>query len=183
MQQMLRQRDRADRMIGRRQTRRELTAARQMWLLLERYRGRADRSGQEFSVAVFRTDGSDRTARRMARQIAGRVRLSDEVGWLEGASVCAILPDTAAQGAACFAADVVRLVEPRCGRVRFTLYTYPTEPADLDRDDSGRIDKNLTNATLRAESVAFCQSRSARTSRKQDFEIAPSILPWHDPPA
>jgi len=144
-------------MIGRNGARRELTPAEQMWAFLERYRGRADRSGQEFSVAVFRSDGSMRQVRRMARLIAGRVRMSDEVGWLEGDSVCAILPDTGAQGAACFAADVVRLVETRCGEPRFTLYTYPTDSIRMNEEDGGPTipRKKLTNATRSPKSVAF----------------------------
>ena len=115
-----------------------MVPAEQMWRLLERYRSRSDRSGQVFSVAVFRSDGSMRAVRRMARVLAGRARLSDEVGWLEGDGVGVILPDTPAGGAECFAASAVRLLEKRCPGVQFTLYTYPTDnlPVDDDEDRS-----------------------------------------------
>jgi lipopolysaccharide/colanic/teichoic acid biosynthesis glycosyltransferase len=137
MQAMLRERARFDRIVGGRMGRRALTPAEQMWMLLERYRSRSDRYGQGFSVAVFRSDGSKWAVRRMARLIAGRARLSDEVGWLEGCSVCVILPDTQAAGAMCFASAVVRLVSRRCPKPQFTLYTYPSDalPDAADRDD------------------------------------------------
>jgi lipopolysaccharide/colanic/teichoic acid biosynthesis glycosyltransferase len=170
---MVRERTRFDRMVGRNGVRRELTPARQMWAMLERYRGRADRSGQVFSVAVFRSDGSLRSVRRMARLIAGRVRLSDEVGWLEGGSVCAILPDTSAAGAACFAADIVRLVQARCGKPQFTLYSYPTDSDRVDQDESGPddfsqyIDKKNKD---KPESVALCRALS------REGDAAPGVL-------
>lgn len=139
MQAMLRERARFDRMIGARRGRRALTPAEQMWILLERYRSRSDRYGQGFSVAVFRSDGSKWAVRRMARLIAARARLSDEVGWLEGSSVCVILPDTQAAGAMCFASAVVRLVSRRCPQPQFTLYTYPSDalPDEADRNEDG----------------------------------------------
>lgn len=137
MRALIRERERLDRMIGGKPGGRGFVAAGQMWGVLERYRSRADRHCQVFSVAVFQLSGSRRQVARTARVLAGRARMSDEIGWLEGTSLCVILPDTGPDGAARFATDAAGRVERRCPTPAFTLYTYPAEPASVNGDDAG----------------------------------------------
>src|SRR5476649_2370667 len=79
-------------------------------LSIHRERCRADRTKTEFSLVLFRVPrsiGPSRTALRLARTVLIRSRTTDEIGWFDEETVCAILPDTTADGAGRFADNVI----------------------------------------------------------------------------
>jgi lipopolysaccharide/colanic/teichoic acid biosynthesis glycosyltransferase len=96
--------------------------------LMDRERGRADRLGQKFSVVAFTPRAeADATADRetLVQILRRRVRLTDDVGWMDAGQLGVILPGTDAAGAWKLADDVCvafpdHLPPPVC-----TVYSYP----------------------------------------------------------
>ena len=99
---------------------------------IHRERCRADRTGQPFSLVLFRLPrsiGPTRSCLRLARTVLARSRGTDEVGWYDDDTVCALLPDTAGDGAYRFAdnvnaAAIATFADP-ARRPQVTIYTYP----------------------------------------------------------
>ena len=97
-------------------------------LLIRRECARADRNSREFSLVLFRVKNQKRTSvstHRLARTILSRARLTDEVGWFSDHYICALLPDTAVQGAQIFMNSVCDLVERKGTRPLAVVYSYP----------------------------------------------------------
>ena len=95
---------------------------------VHRERCRADRTGQQFSLVLFRMPraiGRCRSLLRVARTVIARSRGTDEVGWYDDDTVCAVLPDTAGDGAHRFADNVGRSISDPGHRPQVTIYTYP----------------------------------------------------------
>ena len=95
---------------------------------IHRERCRADRTGQSFALVLFRMPrsiGPSRSLLRLARAALSRSRGTDEVGWYDGDTVCAILPDTAPDGANRFADNVAAAFSQAAQRPQVTIYTYP----------------------------------------------------------
>jgi len=76
--------------------------------MLHRERARADRTGSQFSLLALGVDRgparerswqSRATLRHLLRLLQRRLRLTDDVGWLDGRHLGVILPDTPAWGA------------------------------------------------------------------------------------
>jgi lipopolysaccharide/colanic/teichoic acid biosynthesis glycosyltransferase len=75
-------------------------------------------------------NAAGRARRRLARILCRRSRNTDEVGEFDDGQLCAILPDTGAFGAGCFARSVCALAAARGVEVTCVLYTYPGERGD-----------------------------------------------------
>jgi lipopolysaccharide/colanic/teichoic acid biosynthesis glycosyltransferase len=92
-------------------------------------RARADRTGEPLSVVVFTPRTAEAEAATWAllgQALPGRLRVTDEAGWLDADRVCAVLPFTPAAGAWKVADDVALqfpddLPPPIC-----TVYSYPS---------------------------------------------------------
>ncbi len=96
---------------------------------IHRERCRADRTGLPFALVLFRMPrsiGTTRSCLRLARAVLTRSRGTDEVGWYDTDTVCALLPDTAADGANRFADNVAVALRDPGQRPQVTIYTYPT---------------------------------------------------------
>ena len=87
----------------------------EMLYVLHRERARADRTGREFSIIVFQppkdTPHNQRALLRLARTVVRRARETDEVGWFDDHSVCAMLFDCPVPSARQFATDVYRMMD------------------------------------------------------------------------
>lgn len=97
--------------------------------LLNRERARSDRTGEEFSLLVYspRDDG-DATASLacLASILRGRLRLTDDAGWIGDRQIGVLLPMTPGAGAWTVADAVVRsfptdITPPNCD-----VFTYPS---------------------------------------------------------
>jgi exopolysaccharide biosynthesis WecB/TagA/CpsF family protein len=74
---------------------------------VRRERLMADRSGRPCSVAAFKVDGGvRRDTMRVAWSVLRAARASDVVGTLDDSTVCAVLPETGAEGVSAFCAAV-----------------------------------------------------------------------------
>lgn len=110
-------------------TLRSLYTQQQVDNAIHRERCRADRVGQEFSVVLFRMargERPSRTALRLAKTALMRSRTTDEIGWFDPDTICAILPGTTADGAGRFAENVAHSVAPNSPRPLTVVYTYPS---------------------------------------------------------
>jgi GGDEF domain-containing protein len=97
--------------------------------ILRRERERADRNGHRFSLIFFEIDHKDRTSKgliELAEALSRRIRLTDEVGWLDG-HLGVFLPETPPQGAGKVADDICRMVQSVSPLPRYHLYCYPIE--------------------------------------------------------
>ncbi len=122
---------------------RTLTPAVMMNGAIQRETARSDRNGREFALVLFRIRPGKQHAlstMRLARTVLTRSRLTDEVGWFDDQFLCAILPDTLASGAWHFAEDVCAIIAERGPRPIYTVYNYPNNWFNADKDGQNRND-------------------------------------------
>jgi lipopolysaccharide/colanic/teichoic acid biosynthesis glycosyltransferase len=103
--------------------------------VIRRETSRADRTGREFSVVLFRVKPAGRRGRkpavstcRLARALLGRIRETDDVGWFDDRHLCVVLPETPVAGARVFAARTCDEVARYQLRPAATVYGYPRDP-------------------------------------------------------
>jgi lipopolysaccharide/colanic/teichoic acid biosynthesis glycosyltransferase len=151
----------------------ELPGPAQMDRLIARETARAERTGQPFSLALFRVSepanssragGGGRIGpddRRLALTLLRRARLTDEVGWFGDDHLCALLPDTSAGGAQIFAESVCDLVARKDPRPAAVVYTHPYDSDTTAENDAAdaevaeileRRERRLAEAAGREES-------------------------------
>lgn len=126
----------------------------------ERERARSERSGLAFSLLLFQlapASDSEKCA-RLETFLDGRLRLIDEIGRLDSGVVAALLPYTAASGAAKVAADGLTCLEDAETPPEVRLFVYPWNedpqtPEPIDAPSS-------PGAELTAEDMGalFCRS-------------------------
>jgi lipopolysaccharide/colanic/teichoic acid biosynthesis glycosyltransferase len=96
--------------------------------VLDRERVRADRTGDRLSLVAFagRVPEADRaTFLLVAKVLRGRMRATDEVGWLDDGRLAVVLPTTPASGAWKVADDVCLEFPEDVPPPDCTVYTYP----------------------------------------------------------
>ena len=102
--------------------------------LVLRERARTDRNGQTFTLVSFQLprDGSyEKSLLRLARIALDRSRITDDIGWFDGHTIAALLPETNTQGAWVYAQGVADAVHAKIGTYPMVkVYTYPTNWVD-----------------------------------------------------
>jgi lipopolysaccharide/colanic/teichoic acid biosynthesis glycosyltransferase len=100
-----------------------------MRMLLARERVRADRAGSSLSVVAFAAnDGL--TLVHFANVLQQRLRGTDLAGWLADRQLCAVLPDTPADGAWKVVDDICRSLPDNIAAPDCTVYSYPSGQGD-----------------------------------------------------
>ena len=103
----------------------------EMHRILERERSRADRSGDTLAVVAFAArcakDGRTGLA-PLLRILRDRLRGTDELGWLDEQRVCAVLPNTAMEGAKKVAEAVCLALPEDVPTPVCTMFVYPSGP-------------------------------------------------------
>ena len=95
---------------------------------LERERARTDRTGRQFSLALFERNGTGNgLAQRFEDVCRKRLRLIDEAGWLGTNHIGIVLPETDGRGAWRIAEDVCNGVGIDAQAPFCRIYTYPSE--------------------------------------------------------
>jgi lipopolysaccharide/colanic/teichoic acid biosynthesis glycosyltransferase len=116
-------------------TLRGVHSRRQFRRVLARERSRSDRSGDRFSLIAFASREADSAAemqQRLVKLLRRRLRLTDEIGWLDDEKLGVVLPATPPRGAWHLADDVCRQLDSEL-RPKCSVYSYPSEPEELDR--------------------------------------------------
>jgi lipopolysaccharide/colanic/teichoic acid biosynthesis glycosyltransferase len=105
--------------------------------LLRRERARADRGHVIFSLVIFNLQEGRKKAssRRLIGVLKGRIRVTDSIGWLSGASIGVLLADTPDEGGRFFLKDVLLSIHDMRPAPECHVYTYPS-PADENGGDS-----------------------------------------------
>jgi len=100
---------------------------------------RCDRNGHHFSLIQMDLEamGHWSSDRRLIKNIVKRMRLTDEIGWLNSRSIGVFLPETEMQGALMFAGEA-------CGSAGYQVYTYPANNLSSGNGAANRKDnKNI----------------------------------------
>lgn len=105
--------------------------------ILKRECARADRSSKKFSLLVFdmgcgNEDGS--FINFMTTFLSSRVRLSDEVGWINEKDIGILLPDTSPEGAWKLVEEIRQKISLATTSPSCMVYTYPSSewPIEID---------------------------------------------------
>jgi lipopolysaccharide/colanic/teichoic acid biosynthesis glycosyltransferase len=118
-----------------RRTLRGVHARRHFRRVLARERARSDRSGDRFSLIAFAPRNVDSAAemqQHLVKILRRRLRLTDEIGWLDEGKLGIVLPATPPRGAWHLADDVCCQLDSEL-RPQCSVYSYPSEPDELDR--------------------------------------------------
>src|SRR3954469_12815447 len=118
------------RRLPRKRTVQSMLTPEQMNIAIQRESARADRSGGEFALVLFRIRNRDRSSLstvRLAKTLLGRIRATDDIGWYDEDHLGVLLPDTSATGGWRFADAVCGLASQRMHRPLCTVYSYPTK--------------------------------------------------------
>ncbi len=103
----------------------------QMAWALRRERARTDRTGEGFSLLVLSScsrRGCHDALLHTARILRRRLRVTDEIGWLDHWRLGALLPATSQEGAAKLGEEICATAG-RCGyRLQCETYYYPSHP-------------------------------------------------------
>ena len=124
----------------------EIYFPKHLHVIIRRERARADRQRGCFSLVMFRLlpVRSRWATLRLSRIVMNEVRTTDEVGLYDRHTVCAILPDTAPEGAWKLISRVRELAGSRAMHVEPVIYTYPS---DTDYDDRPGCDSGHESGT------------------------------------
>jgi len=121
--------------------------------ILHRERDRADRTGQEFSMAVFEVGNGKRktqAARNLVPILTHRVRSTDAIGWLANNCIGTVLPHTSPECAWKFVANVRNAYNgsapPEC-----VVYVYPSSWLPGDDGDPPRDPRSLRRKPVPGE--------------------------------
>ena len=129
--------------------------------VLERERARADRTGERLSLVTFAARCSEADAATptlVAKILRGRLRTTDEVGWMDGRRIAVVLPNTPAAGAWKVADDVCLEFPKDVPPPICTVYTYPHEwLADAETIVGVESDDSLVQARRTTPSVPLHQ--------------------------
>jgi exopolysaccharide production protein ExoY len=121
--------------------------------ILHRERDRADRTGQEFSLAVFEVGNGGRktdAARNLVPILTHRIRSTDSIGWLADGRIGAVLSHTRPECAWKFVANVRKAYNasdpPEC-----VVYAYPSSWLPGDDEDPPRDPRSLRKTPVPGE--------------------------------
>jgi lipopolysaccharide/colanic/teichoic acid biosynthesis glycosyltransferase len=125
----------------------ELNSPEKTSAIIERERTRTDRTGTGFSLLVISASGGRRgraTLVRVAEHLRSRIRLTDEIGWLDDRQLCLILSATSPAGA-WRVADPIRNEFAAGVALEYKVYYYPSndyfesEPGSTEIDDGQTV--------------------------------------------
>jgi lipopolysaccharide/colanic/teichoic acid biosynthesis glycosyltransferase len=129
--------------------------------ILDRERCRAERSGDPLALVTFagpagRLGSAEVT--HLAKALRSRLRVTDEIGWLDRRQVCAILPGTHTDGAWKVADDIRGRLQGAGVELVCSVYTLPPR-GDGDYYDNDTIVEGQPPVTRQAvplESLFLC---------------------------
>jgi lipopolysaccharide/colanic/teichoic acid biosynthesis glycosyltransferase len=127
--------------------------------MLERERARVDRWGGQFSLLTLGTGSrgtGQTTLKFLLPALRRRLRLTDEMGWLDRHHVGVILPNSPAWGAWTVADDLCREFPPTVPIPTCAVYVYPTQLPVVN--ENGAVATRAPGGrTARAMEVLFCR--------------------------
>jgi lipopolysaccharide/colanic/teichoic acid biosynthesis glycosyltransferase len=176
-----------------RRTVQSMLTTEQMNIAVQRESARADRSGGEFALVLFRIRNRDRrslSTMRLAKTLLKRIRATDDIGWYDEDHLGVLLPDTSALGAWRFADAVSGIATNPSPRPLVTVYCYPTKwftedqaPASplvrseaKDRNGDSRGATKLIPYFLDGVRAGLAEQPPSAVHRLESLLVRP--LPW-----
>jgi lipopolysaccharide/colanic/teichoic acid biosynthesis glycosyltransferase len=140
--------------IGGKRHVRELYTAAQMRHVLRRERARCDRNSGSFSLVLFKLEilpVKERNLMRLAKLVLDLIRETDEIGRFDDQTICAVLPDTAPNGAAILVNRVRERADARGLVPTCTVFAYPDAGPDDElgstSNSNGQSNGHLSNGS------------------------------------
>lgn len=174
--------------LPRKRSLRSMLTPEQMSIAIQRESARADRSGGQFALVLFRIRHRRSLAtNRLARTLLSRIRATDDIGWYDQEHLGVLLPDTASPGAWRFVDDICGHPTQGAQRPLCSVYSYPTKWFTDDEapvtpllrqqgNDQGRYGmRNLMPFFLEGVKTELDQPPSA-VHRLETLLVRP--LPW-----
>jgi lipopolysaccharide/colanic/teichoic acid biosynthesis glycosyltransferase len=128
--------------------------------IIERERTRSDRTATGFSLLVISASGGRRgkaTLVRVANHLRTRIRLTDEIGWLDDHQLCLVLSATLPAGAWNVADSVRKEFADEIG-LEYKVYYYPSdEHFDVDCESDSTDDGQPVPASAQPMEPLFAQ--------------------------
>lgn len=129
--------------------------ATEIWFVLNRERNRADRMGHPLSLVIFGIEeGNEKAMRLLARILATRVRITDEIGRVGDGSMSVVLPDTPSAGAGAMAARIARIANESGMEVDYEIYSYPQNQREHGSGDAAAAGADRRRRTPAGEAIA-----------------------------
>jgi lipopolysaccharide/colanic/teichoic acid biosynthesis glycosyltransferase len=116
--------------------------------IMHRECARCERNGHEFSVILIGAgkSGAPRHLHRLARLLCQRSRTTDEIGWFDSDRICAVLPDTGADGARDFLGQFTEEAFQKALSPIGKVLCYPYQWADNSDDTAGGASNGESNS-------------------------------------
>jgi lipopolysaccharide/colanic/teichoic acid biosynthesis glycosyltransferase len=138
-------------------------------VILKRERARSDRNGQGFSVVAFRAgcqDANNAFAECLKSVLLQRVRMTDEIGWLDEQRIGVLLCNTPTEGAWDYASHVQAALAAEGPVPECTVYTYPVLWVGFDDEKGAAGPNDRGRQVLGKRGLRHSPDRDCGTSRK-----------------
>jgi lipopolysaccharide/colanic/teichoic acid biosynthesis glycosyltransferase len=163
-------------------------SAREFASVLNRERDRADRTNQEFSLAVFEVgieNGKSASARHLVPILTHRIRSTDDIGWLEDGRIGVVMPHTTPEGGWKFVDNVRKayngsLPPPDCQVYSYPSWWLPTGNGRMSRKshtDQG-IELETSSLDIGLRSAAVIDADRARPVEELESQFLCRIPAW-----
>jgi lipopolysaccharide/colanic/teichoic acid biosynthesis glycosyltransferase len=120
---------------------------------LQRECARADRVGSHFAVVQFNTANQRSRIElqvKLVDLLKQRIRMTDELGWLDTHQIGVLLYNSDAKGAIRFAKDLKNDGSGEISHIHYEVYTYPPDQPDNSDHNSGfQLKHKMSNRKLR----------------------------------
>jgi lipopolysaccharide/colanic/teichoic acid biosynthesis glycosyltransferase len=141
----------------------DLLSREQMRKALTQERARTDRTANHFAVVAFALLGGEQPPEvweRLVKVLRSRLRLIDEVGWLEDGQLGAVLVGSGAEGAWKVVSDVKHRLADNVPPMCCTVHVYPSDDASRALVPAG----HQTNGKVNGKACPSVSPEHARAS-------------------
>ena len=152
---------------------------------LERERDRSDRFGLKFAVVSFdlkTVNFNGNYPNLFTKAVHSRIRVSDEIGWIDEQHIGLLLFNTEKEGAIRFVKDVRASIDNNATLPNYRLYVYPADANNNQKnfrnvvlpenEDRRKYNKNVTkrlHPNLMHSDIFDSTSRSSHTDSQTDL--------------
>jgi lipopolysaccharide/colanic/teichoic acid biosynthesis glycosyltransferase len=154
--------------------------------VIKRERARADRGGTYFSIVVFKIDNSKlngTSIKQLLTLLTKRLRLTDELGWINQKRIGVLLFNSGANDAFRFAAKICDELSQILAPLDFNVYTYPNDLFDFndsDGNDGGRKNgapfDDQNSKTINKQIIESGLSCSSRNNENNSFDTCTNAI-------
>ena len=127
--------------------------------LVSRERARVDRGGKGFSIAIFHLENSEQNSdlyRGLIKLMSRRIRITDEIGWVDKKSIGVLLVEVVVRDALKLASEIRETAHFASAAIEYRVLNYPsgvfTDTGSRSKP-SGRSFKKLSPAQSQVDQI------------------------------